>query len=148
MSEVILISLEFRHASNIFAGVKSVELRTRIPRVESGATVWIYSKAPSRAVVGYAEVTSVVTGSPTALWERFKGRVGISRAEFRSYFHGRSIGAAIELSGCESLRLPISLDQLRALDAAFHPPQFFSRLREGSEVAKALSRAQKAGQDG
>jgi predicted transcriptional regulator len=141
MNDNILISLEPRHAKNILAGVKRVELRTRAPRVAPGTIVWMYSKRPEGSVVGCAMVKSIAEGSPSALWRKFRVSAGVSRTEFREYFSGRSVAFAIELTSTRSLSNPISLDLLRGLDANFHPPQFFKKLTLGTPVADLLVEA-------
>ena len=46
--ENILISLESRHAKNIYSGEKKIELRRRTMHVTPGTTVWIYEKSTYR----------------------------------------------------------------------------------------------------
>ena len=65
--EHILISLASRHAENIFAGPKLVEVRRRTMNVVPGTTVWIYVKLPVGSTIGRVKVGAVHVLSPTTL---------------------------------------------------------------------------------
>lgn len=127
-NEHILISLESRHAENIFAGHKRVELRRRTMNVSPGATLWIYVKLPVGSIVGHARVGEVHASSPNALWRRYGSVSGLSRREFFSYFGGAEQGVALVLEQSKRLRSSLSLKALRQVDDGFQPPQFFARL--------------------
>ncbi len=58
----ILISLEPRHAENILAGLKRVELRRRTMNVSPGCTVWIYAKLPVGSIVGRTTLSRFTFG--------------------------------------------------------------------------------------
>lgn len=141
MSAKILISLEPRHARNILLGLKKVELRRRPPRVPPGTVVWIYSKLPEGSIVGRATIKEIHEGPPKKLWIRFGNEAGVSRAEFFEYFASREIGAAIELSETKRFKDPVSLEQLRKVDALFQPPQFFKHLRKEAFLTKTVTSA-------
>jgi predicted transcriptional regulator len=96
-TEHVLISLEERHAENIFAGKKHVELRRRAMNVKAGTIVWIYVKLPVGRVVGYAKVSAAHSLAPSSLWKRFAGVCCITRSEFFAYFEGLSKGFALGL---------------------------------------------------
>jgi predicted transcriptional regulator len=126
--EHILISLAARHADNIFAGRKQVELRRRIMHVEPGTIVWIYVKLPIGSIIGRVKVVSVHASSPATLWRRFGPISGLSRSEFFDYFNGVEQGVALVLEDAERLPSSLSLEALREIDDSFQPPQFFVRL--------------------
>lgn len=130
----ILISLERRHADNIFSGLKRVELRRRSMRVSPGTTVWIYVKLPTGSVMGRAKVESIHVLSPATLWKNFGKVSGLSRSEFFEYFDGLQKGVALALVEAEELKTPISLKDMRELSAGFQPPQFFIRLGKDTPV--------------
>lgn len=129
-NEHILISLERRHADNIFAGRKRVELRRRSMNISPGAVVWIYVKLPVGSVVGHVTVGAVHTQSPALLWREFGSVSGLSKAEFFEYFDGVDQGVALVIEESKRLTSSLSLDDLRRLDQNFQPPQFFARLNE------------------
>lgn len=124
----ILISLKPKHVESILGGRKTIELRTRRPSIEVGARIWIYAKVPVGAVVGYAIVAKIVTGTPLSIWRRFGSKAGITKSEFLVYFADRSKAHAIALKGAARLDLPVTLKALRRHVRGFHPPQFFSYL--------------------
>lgn len=136
--ENILISLEPRHATNIYAGLKKVELRRRTMHVAPGAIVWIYEKVPIGSITGSATITAVHTASPAQLWRRFGSVSGLSKAEFFNYFADRSVACALILDDAQHLHHPLSLASLKALTGNFQPPQFFIRLAGAHPVLLAL----------
>jgi predicted transcriptional regulator len=124
----VLISVKPEHASRIFSGEKTVELRKRRPRIEAGTSVWIYTTAPIAALKGCARLDQIISDKPSAIWDRFGASTGVSKAEFENYFHGRNFAHALMLCEIRILRHPILLDGMRRMVHGFHPPQFFCRL--------------------
>lgn len=135
----LLISLEERHAANIFAGTKRVELRRREMRIDAGDTVWIYVKVPIGCVAGYATVDTTHMMSPAQLWRRFGSCSGLERTEFFDYFDGVKRGFAFSLRDAQVLPNPVSLAGLREVSSGFQPPQFFSRIEAGGPLLSAMS---------
>lgn len=138
-NEHILISLESRHAENIFAGHKRVELRRRTMNVSPGATLWIYVKLPVGSIVGHARIGKVHASSPNALWRRYGSVSGLSRQEFFEYFVGTEQGVALVLEQSTRLRSSLSLETLRQVDESFQPPQFFARLTSEHPLHEAVT---------
>ena len=140
MTEVenILISLDTRHAQNIYCGTKKVELRRRQLHVNTGDVVWIYEKVPVGAITGNASITAVHVAPPATLWRRFGTVSGLSKAEFLKYFTGLETACAIELTGAFRLHKPLSLEALRKANGSFQPPQFFLRLKAKQVILAAL----------
>ena len=138
-SEHILISLESRHAENIFAGSKRVELRRRTMNVSPGATLWIYVKLPVGSIVGHARVGEVHASSPSTLWRLYGEVSGLSKREFFDYFGGVEQGVALVLEESTRLRSSLSLEALRQVDEGFQPPQFFARLTSGHPLHEAVT---------
>ena len=138
-SEHILISLESRHAENIFAGHKRVELRRRTMNVSSGATLWIYVKLPVGSIIGRVRIGKVHSSSPNTLWRRYGSVSGLSKQEFFSYFGGVERGVALILEQTKRLQSSLSLKALRQLDEGFQPPQFFARLTSEHPLHEAVT---------
>lgn len=136
--EHVLISLEERHAENILAGTKHVELRRRAMNVRAGTVVWIYVKLPVGCVVGSVKVSAAHSLAPAALWRRFAKVCGITRNEFFEYFEGRPKGFALGLHDPQRLAGSVSLTELREASAGFQPPQFFIRIAPGSPLLQAI----------
>jgi predicted transcriptional regulator len=137
----ILISLDERFANDIVAGRKTIEVRRRRMHVPVGSQVWIYVKQPKAEIVATATVSDVHCSSPKSLWRRFSRRTGLSQSEFLSYLEGTSEAFALGLADVRTLRAPMSLSSLRNVEARFHPPQFYARLRAGSPIFQALRSA-------
>lgn len=137
--EHILISLDSRHAENIFAGHKRVELRRRTMRVSPGATVWIYVKLPVGSIVGHARIGEIHSSSPASLWRRYGSVSGLSKREFFEYFGGAERGVALVLERSMRLRSSLSLRSLREVDEGFQPPQFFVRLTSKHPLHEAVT---------
>jgi predicted transcriptional regulator len=137
-TEHVLISLEARHAENIFAGTKHVELRRRAMNVSAGTVVWIYVKLPVGRVVGCARVSAAHSLAPSTLWKRFADVCGVTRREFFDYFDGRPKGFALGLQDPRRLAGAVSLTELREASAGFQPPQFFIRLAPDGALVNAM----------
>jgi predicted transcriptional regulator len=124
----VLISLEERHANNIFAGTKLVELRRRTMHVSVETVVWIYVKQPVGCVLGQAVVAATHSLSPDQIWRRFGSCSGLSRGEFFNYFDGLDCAFVLELKNARRLKTAVPLETLRDAASGFHPPQFFIRM--------------------
>lgn len=134
----ILISLEPRHAENILAGRKRVELRRRSMNVETGTTVWIYAKLPVGSVVGKAKVSQIHSAKPTTIWRRFGKDAGITKQEFLAYYSKSAQAVVLVLEETTRFDTAISLAYLRETTGAFYPPQFFKRLLPENPLFKVM----------
>lgn len=139
-NEHIIISLAARHAENIFAGRKHVELRRRTMHVAPGATALIYVKLPVGSIVGHVTISSVHASSPGNLWREYGAVSGLEKAEFFGYFRGAANPVALLLEGAKRYRSALTLKEIRKVAGAFQPPQFFSRLRPQHPVLFAVPR--------
>jgi len=128
----ILISVEERHASNMLAGSKSVELRRKPLNISFGTRVWVYSKLPRGQVQALAVVDEVVADAPEKLWNSYGPQSAITKAEFDAYFVGAEIGHAIVFQEVRPLAPILNLSSIREKISHFHPPQFFKKLTEDS----------------
>lgn len=135
-SNDILISVEERHASNMLAGNKSVELRRKNLIVSPGTRVWIYSKLPRGQIQAIAIIDAVICSTPTQIWDRYGAQCAISKREFDEYFFDAEIGYAIIIEEIKPLAPFLSLASIREKISHFHPPQFFKRLAvDSTELA-------------
>ena len=135
-----VISIHPEHVTEIVARVKTVEVRTRNALLESGARLWIYATLPAGQISAVAEVLSTYRLSPSAAWDKFRDRMGLSRALYRSYVNGSELVTVIKLGGVTALAEPLSLRSIRAAQAHFQPPQFLKRLRKSEGLYKLLAR--------
>lgn len=138
-NEHILISLESRHAENIFSGHKRVELRRRKMNVSLGSTLWIYVKLPVGSIVGHARIGKVHSSSPSTLWRHYGSVSGLSKHEFFVYFGDTEQGVALVLEQPTRLQSWLTLDALRQVNESFQPPQFFARLTSEHPLHEAVT---------
>lgn len=134
-----LISLEERFADGILQSTKRVELRRRPMRLKVGTTIWMYVKVPVGKVVGSAQVHSTHELAPSTLWRRYGDVSGLARGEFYDYFSGLPKGFVVLLTNPKRLSEPVSLNQLRELNGAFQPPQFFQHLANDGPLVSTLT---------
>jgi predicted transcriptional regulator len=138
MCSDILISLHPKHCDKVVAGVKTVELRRRKPKVSPGTRVWIYTKRPRACIDAVAIIESIHGGSHNELWQQFGDRIAISRPDFNEYLAGANGACAIVLRSAHSLKRAIGLEEIRQEIQSFHPPQFFKRLLPNSKELALL----------
>ena len=101
----LLVSLHPRHASNILAGEKTVELRRRFPEQHTrGALALIYSTAPVQAIVGVARIKHVLKLPISRIWKEYGVAACVSKAEVEAYFSGLREGYVILLEEARPLK--------------------------------------------
>ncbi|MBX9859245.1 MAG: ASCH domain-containing protein [Sphingomonas sp.] len=118
-----IISIQPRYANAILDGVKTVELRRRIPALSVGTRLWIYATLPVGAVIGRATVDRIVRGEPKKIWLEFGDQTGIDRIDFDAYFSGAEEAIGLQLVDVQRSVEQVDISQLRALREGFHPPQ-------------------------
>ena len=132
----IVISVQQKFVERIIAGKKAAELRRRVPRIQPGCRVWIYTKAPEAVISICVTVDRIVTGSPQDIWQSHRSNLGVSLDEFEDYFGETQSGCAIFFKQVEDVSPGVALSEIRSKSMGFHPPQFFKRLEEGSPELK------------
>ncbi len=110
------------YAEKIINGSKKFEFR-RAPIRSDLTHIIIYSSSPVKKIIGVAEVEKVIVDAPSAIWEKTKNNAGISRNEFRKYFHGKKYAFTICVKRIISLQIPISPSEIMN---NFRIPQSFS----------------------
>jgi predicted transcriptional regulator len=135
-----VISIHPEHVTDIVSRVKTVEVRTRNALLGAGARLWIYATLPAGQISAVAEVVSTYRLSPTAAWDKFRDRMGLTRSSYRAYVNGSSLVTVIKLGGITVLGEPLSLGSIRAEQADFQPPQFLKRLRKSEGLYELLAR--------
>ncbi|MBB5576976.1 MULTISPECIES: ASCH domain-containing protein [Rhizobium] len=127
MSENAIISIRPKFVQAIVSGVKTVEVRRRIPPIQAGTTLWIYATLPIGAVVAVAVAVQIFRGHPDELWASFGAETGITKEDFDSYFEGTASGVCIYLGHVREIS-PIPIRQLRSMRVGFNPPQVISKI--------------------
>lgn len=138
-SKYLFVSIKPEFAEKILSKEKSIELRKVRPHVKSGDYMIIYASAPTMGVVGIARVKKIIEMSPKEMWEQFSLVLGIDKTRYDEYYSGLNRAIGIELDSVRSLSTPITLKELRDVDASFHPPQIY-RYVTSEQMCMALSR--------
>lgn len=126
--KIVLISIRPVFVQRIFDGSKKVELRRVKPKIQSGDVVVIYATAPVKAVVGWFEVSDIVSESPPLLWSLVSDKAGVTFDEFSRYYEGAGRAIGIECRNAQQLSQPLKLDYLRQYWHSFTPPQLYRYL--------------------
>lgn len=140
---IVLLSVRSPHVERLLSGNKTVEFRRRPWRVPNGTSAILYGARHRQAIVGSVTIKLTVTGAPSAIWESYGARSGLTRREFREYFSGAGIAAAIHVSDARELDEPLTLAELRRRNPAFHVPQSY-RYMEPIELSTVLNGERKA----
>ncbi len=135
--DVLFISVKPHFIEKILAGEKSVELRRVRPKIAApGTLVVFYASSPVCEVVGSGRIKQIDAATPTAIWERHRDELGLSRSEYRSYLAGVKEAVGILLEDIRPLARRIPLATIREQLEGFEPPQSFRYL--GPDQAKAF----------
>lgn len=133
----LFIAVKPKYANKLISGQKDIELRKMKPHVQHGDYVIIYASAPVKAVIGFGKVKNIIVCSPNEMWAKHSIRLGIMQHEFDSYYanHKKAIGIEFEIIKPIT---PIGLEELKKVDANFHPPQIY-RYVTNEEITTVLS---------
>ena len=137
-----IISIRPEYADAILSGIKTVELRRRIPSIQVGTRLWIYATRPVGAIVGTAIVKEVLRGTPDEIWAAHSQHVAVNREVFDAYYVGTKSAIGILLTDIIR-RKHVHIETLRKIRNGFHPPQVLSRIsksdsRSFHKLAKAV----------
>lgn len=137
---MLLISLHPRHAENIFAKKKTIELRKTFPNrlskccrsypaikptdyeekiFDRPQKCLIYETLPVGSITGYFIFKEIV---PKLVWGwlDYKNELCLSESEIRSYL-GEKVGYGIKIVDTLAFKTPIPLESLKSRD--IKPPQ-------------------------
>ena len=121
----VVLSIRPQYSEKILDGRKTIELRRRFPvSAPNGTLAYIYSTSPVRAMVGLAEIRTVLRLPINELWDQFQHSAFIDKKDFDRYFEGLNCGYALHFHEAKSFTRPIPLAELRER-FGFEPPQSF-----------------------
>jgi predicted transcriptional regulator/DNA-binding XRE family transcriptional regulator len=121
----VVLSIRPRYSEKIISGDKTVELRRRFPvSAPKGTIAYIYSTSPVRAMVGSAQIKSVLKLPVEEIWDRFSQKAFIQKPDFDNYFEGSEVGFALLFEKVKPFSEPLPLELLRK-QFDFEPPQSF-----------------------
>lgn len=120
----ILLSINPQHVEHIFDGTKEYEFR-KTECKENVDKIIIYATAPVMKVVAEVDVDEVLVDTPTEIWEKTKGKSGISADFFFKYFEGKAKAIAYKLKNLKKFEEPKTLEDY----GVSAPPQSFVYVR-------------------
>jgi predicted transcriptional regulator len=123
-NNVLLLPIRKPYSRLIMVGKKRFELRKRLPKHDC-KYVFIYETSPTKAIIGYFEVSRIHTGSISKIWEITKGGSFVTKEYFEEYYKKSSYGVAFEIKESKKLEKPLSLSDL----GIGHPPQDFMYIK-------------------
>lgn len=137
MSKAVLISIHPEHVAKILSGDKVFEYRKVMPSQDI-SHLMLYSTAPVNMIVAVAEVTSLLKGPPSRIWNETAYGAGVTRKHYREYFSGYKSAGSFALGNVFELSDPVTLAQLSSCAV---PPQSFCYLDpyDTREVLKKAS---------
>lgn len=139
-----LVSVRPQYAAKILGGEKTVELRRRFPDSGSiGATLFIYSSSPIRALVGRVKIKDVQKLSVSEIWKEHSEAACISKKDFYRYFSGVKFGFAIMLGTVHPMPRVTASDL--ELQFGIVPPQSYRYVAENFLSLMADEQFQAAG---
>lgn len=129
----VLLSIKPRWIEKIRSGEKTVELRKTWPKWFAGGRVYAYETSPTKRIVGWMEVDSLVRAEPQELWEVVGQQSCVDKEAFDEYYKGKGVGCGICIKEFHPIQpLPIGI-------VAKCPPQSWISLTEAQ--SKALMEA-------
>lgn len=130
MNRALFLSIRPKYVRKIIDGLKKVEFRRICPNVRAGDLIFIYASSPQRRLECRSVIRELSRDTPESLWKKYKETSGLTRAEFKSYFLGASVGFAIHLGPIAKFDEPVTLSSLREIWPGFSPPQIYRYLTQ------------------
>ena len=123
----VLLSVKPEFVEQIASGAKCFEYRRVLYKRTGIKRIVVYASRPVCRIVGEIEVGELLTDTPEALWRRTRGKAGVSREFFFSYFADRPKAHAVEIKAFHPYPSPKRLaDEYPSIA----PPQSFCYLYE------------------
>lgn len=125
----LLLSLKPHYADLVFRGLKTAELRRRIPCVEN-RDVFVYVSSPIRQLRGGFRVEHVWSGSPEQVWEEVSEFARVEKQDFDAYYAGRTVAYALGIADVWEHERPVGLEGLRDRFLDFVVPQSWRYVKQ------------------
>ena len=111
-TKYVLMSIKPCYARLIKAGKKTVELRRVAPKIGSGDFIVIYESKPVQCITAICEVGTVISMSPSDLWNQVQNEICITKDTFEEYFKGKKCGSGIRFKRVSVLKIAKPLHEL------------------------------------
>ena len=121
----ILLSIEPVYVERILDGTKRFEFRKVVGKKRVTEIV-IYCTSPVMKVIGEAKVSNTLVDAPEVIWKLTRNYSGITKDFFDSYYKGKNLAVAYELSEIQKYPEPMGLDDL----GISYAPQSFMYLND------------------
>lgn len=121
----VLFSIKPPYAKLILEGSKTIELRTKIPKLQKGDILVFYESSPVKMITFTAEVDKVIIAKPEILWNQYHASLGLSKQSYDSYFKNHELAYGIRLSNIIAIQ-HAPIDSI--LGKEQRPPQSFRYL--------------------
>lgn len=118
----VIMSIRPKYAQAILDGSKLYEYRKRLPKNTDIQKVYIYASKPTKAIIAYFTIGSIISDNPQKVWELTKKDGGITKKQFNDYFKCHSLAHAIKIEGVTKLVTPLDP---KAIIKDFVAPQNF-----------------------
>lgn len=107
--KAILIAIKSDSASQIYAGMKTIELRKRTPKVPIGTPCLIYEPLPIGRVTGYFTYAGSFDFDTLCTEQSLLKKARISYSKLRAYYASQLIGVAWIITRPMTFRYPFKL---------------------------------------
>lgn len=116
------MSIKPKYANAILDGSKLYEYRKRLPKNTDIQKVYLYVSKPTKAIIAYFTIGSIISDNPQKVWELTKKDGGITKKQFNDYFKGHSVAYALKIGDITIIATPIDP---KAIIKDFVAPQNF-----------------------
>lgn len=118
--ENIILPIKPVFAGKIIDGKKIYEYRKKLCQ-KSISKIYIYATAPTKKIIGEAEVVQKLKMDKEELWRQTQLHAGISKEFFDNYFKNQKCACAYQIGKTKRYNKPITLESL----GIEHVPQSF-----------------------
>ncbi len=125
----LLLSLKPRYADRIFERLKTVELRRRIASHIKNRDVFVYVSSPVMELRGGFRVGNFWCDTPEEIWRRVSDQARVNKQDFDTYFEGKAVAYAFEITDVWESPNPVHLNTLRNQFPNFVVPQSWRYVR-------------------
>lgn len=129
MMRPLLLSLKPCYADSIFEGLKKVELRRRIVSHIKDRDVFVYVSSPVMELRGGFRAGDFWHGTPEEIWTKVSELAHVNKQDFDTYFEGRTVAYAFEVTNVWESPKPVNLNTLRRKFPNFAVPQSWRYVR-------------------
>ena len=92
----VILSIKPQFFEKILSGVKTYEYR-KVAFKRPVSRVYIYSSSPVKRIVAEFILETIISDSPTKIWEKTKENSGIDENSFFHYFGDRAQAFALKI---------------------------------------------------